>query len=132
MKKEKENKNIKHAKDLKNRTFWDSIRCAFQGLSFAFKTEKNFAIYAVIAGFFFVLNLILCVKTSYYLVYFLAVGGVFSAELLNTAIEHVTDFISDEIRDEIKCVKDIAAAAVLFFGMVYFVVEFVIIGMTLL
>ncbi len=132
MKEDKDKNSHKSVEDLKNRTLWDSVRCAHQGLWFAFKTEKNFAIYGMIAGFFLVLNLILRVKVSYYLAYLLAVGGVFSAELLNTAIEHVANFISDEIREEIKYVKDIAAAAVLFFGVVYFIVEFMIIGMALL
>lgn len=131
MKEKKEKKVYKSAKEMKNRTLGDSVRCAFQGLVVAFKTEKNFAIYCGIGLFFLIVNILVGVPLGLYIPYALSVGGVFSSELLNTAIEHVANFISDEIRDEIKYVKDIAAGAVLFFGAVYFLVEFIIVWVTL-
>lgn len=122
----------KTSKDMKNKTFFDSVCCAWRGMRYAFKTEKNFAIYIGIAMFFFIINLILHVKTEYYMPYLLGCGGVFSAELTNTAIEHLSNFSSEELHDEIKYTKDIAAAAVLFFGFVYFAIEAIIIVLTVM
>lgn len=43
----------------------------------------------------------------------LAIGGVWTAEALNTAIEYLADEVSLEHRDRIKRAKDLAACAVL-------------------
>lgn len=120
----------KISKNMKNKTFFDSVKCAWRGMRYAFKTEKNFAIYVGIALFFLIVNLLLAVKREYYMAYILGVGGVFSAELVNTAIEHLSNFSSEEIHEEIKYTKDIAAAAVLFFGFAYFTIEALIIVFT--
>lgn len=122
----------KTSKDMKNKTFFDSVRCAWRGMRYAFRTEKNFAIYVGIALFFLIVNLVLHVKSEYYMAYILGVGGVFSAELVNTAIEHLSNFSSEEINEEIKYTKDIAAGAVLFFGFAYFAVEAMIIVLTVM
>ncbi len=47
----------------------------------------------------------------------LAVGFVWTAELFNTAIEKIMDFISIEKKPAIKYIKDLAAAAVLVAAM---------------
>ena len=43
----------------------------------------------------------------------LASVGVLTAELLNTAIEHLADHLHPEVHPKIRVVKDCAAAAVL-------------------
>lgn len=43
----------------------------------------------------------------------LASAGVFAAELLNTAVEHLADHLHPEAHPSIRVVKDCAAAAVL-------------------
>lgn len=117
---------------MKNATFWDSIKCAFSGMIYAMKTEKNFKYYFGIGIFFFIVNTLCRVELAYYIPYFIAAGGVFSTELINTAIEHAANVITKDICVEIKLIKDIAAGAVLFSGIVYFIVEFFIIGMRFL
>ena len=117
--------------DFKNKTFPDSIICAARGMIKAFKTEKNFAYYLFIALFFLFLNIYLGVKSSFYIAYTITVSGVISAELINTALEHLCDFITKEKRPEIGVAKDIAAANVLFWGFGYFTVEILILVQTL-
>lgn len=116
--------------EMKNKTFFHSVSCAFRGMGYAFATEKNFLIYLFIALFFFAVNLICRVDALYFLIYLITVGGVISTELINTAIEHFADHVSDEISKAIKHVKDIAAAAVLFWGFIYFADEFLILWLT--
>ena len=50
-----------------------------------------------------------------------AIGFVWVAELFNTAIEKIMDFISKEQHPKIKLIKDLSAAAVLVAAMVAFI-----------
>lgn len=117
---------------MKNKTFIDSLRCAFVGLGKAFKSEKNFIIYAVIAITGLVLNIIFKVEMCWWIGYIVTVCGVFAAELINTAIEKLADAFTSDITDQIKAVKDIAAAAVLFWGFGFFAVEIIALGSKLI
>ncbi len=113
---------------MKNKTFWDSIKCACSGLVYAIKTEKNFKYYFVIAFVFLALNLFCNINFAGYLAYFITVGGVFSSECINTSIEHLADMQDTNIRPEIKWIKDMAAAAVLCWGFAFFACELYSIG----
>lgn len=108
---------------MKNKTFWDSVRCAWRGFIYAIKSEKNFAIYFVIAAVFFAVNILCGVSFTEHIVYFALCAGVFSSEMLNTAIEHLSDIVTEEYSDKIRLVKDIAAAGVIVWGFVYFAAE---------
>lgn len=116
---------------MKNKTFIDSLKCAFKGLFYAFKTEKNYKYYICIALVFLIINIVLKVSLVFNIGYVITAVGVFSSECINTAIEHLADLYSTEIKTEIKLVKDIAAAAVLFWGFAFFIVEFWGIGYSL-
>ena len=113
---------------MKNKTFIDSLKCAFVGLLKAFKSEKNFIIYAVIAITALILNIVFKVEMFWWIGYIVTVCGVFAAELINTAIEKLADAFTSEITNEIKAVKDIAASAVLFWGFGFFAVEIIALG----
>lgn len=113
---------------MKNKTFIDSLKCAFAGLLKAFKSEKNFIIYAVIAITALILNIVFKVEMFWWIGYIVTVCGVFAAELINTAIEKLADAFTSEITNEIKAVKDIAASAVLFWGFGFFAVEIIALG----
>ena len=90
-----------------------SFKFAFQGIFFMLRTQKNawihlFSTILVIAlGFYFKLN-----KLEWGMIIF-AIGLVISAEMINTAIELLTDIISPEHHEKAGRVKDIAAGAVL-------------------
>ncbi|OON86821.1 hypothetical protein BXO88_06045 [Oribacterium sp. C9] len=118
-------------KTFKNKTFLDSIICAARGMITAFKTEKNFAYYLFIAIFFLLFNLYIGVRSVFYIAYAIVVSGVISAELINTAVEHLCDFVSTDMHPALGTVKDIAAATVLFWGFGYFSVEIMILIETL-
>lgn len=113
---------------MKNKTFIDSVKCAFAGLLKAFQSEKNFKIYAVIAITALILNIVFKVEMFWWVGYIVTVCGVFSAELINTAIERLADAFTSEITTKIKAVKDIAASAVLFWGFGFFAVEIIALG----
>lgn len=112
---------------MKNKTFFDSVKCALRGYIAGVRTEKNFPIYFGIAAVFFVVNLLCGISFTEHIVYFGLVAGAFSAEFINTAIEHLANLISKEYDREIKLAKDIAAAGVLAWGLVFFGAEIAIV-----
>lgn len=90
----------------------NSFLYAFNGLKILFKTEHNAwihtvsAIVAISMGFLFNLSIF---EWCYIVI---AIGIVFVAEIINTSIEYLTDFISPGMDERAKKVKDLAAAAV--------------------
>ena len=108
---------------MKNKTFLQSVRCAFVGAFYAVRTEKNFRYYIGIYTFFFIINCLIHLEFTLQLLPMMCVFGACSAEMLNTAVEHLSDDYTSEIRNEIRLVKDIAAAGVLMWGFAFFIIE---------
>lgn len=117
---------------MKNKTLLDSIKCASKGLWFAVKTEKNFLYYTFIFSLFLILNIVFKVHYLAYITIVLFTTGVFSTECINTSIEHFIDMVDKEIKEEIRIIKDIAAGAVLVWGIGFFASEFFWIIMAIL
>lgn len=117
---------------MKNKTLFDSIKCASKGLWSAVKTEKNFLYYTFIFSLFLILNIIFKVHYLAYITIILFTTGVFSTECINTSIEHFIDMVDKEIKEEIRIIKDIAAGAVWVWGIGFFASEFFWIIMAIL
>lgn len=113
---------------MKNRNLIESVKIAIIGMITAFKIEKNFRTYTIIAMVGLILNILFKIEFIWWISYMLTVLGVFSAEYMNTAIENLADTVTTEIQSEIKIVKDIAASSVLTWGIGYFAVEVIAIG----
>jgi diacylglycerol kinase len=90
-----------------------SFKHAFNGLKILFNYEHNAqihlaaAILVIIAGFLFKISSI------EWMAIIIVAGMVFMAEIFNSAIELISDFISPTYHEVIKKVKDLSAAAVL-------------------
>ena len=86
---------------------------AFNGLKVLFREEHNarihlfFAIIACISGLFF------HISRGEWMALLLAIGFVFCAESINSALENLADFVSPEKHEKIKKCKDLGAASVL-------------------
>lgn len=105
---------------MKNKTFFDSVKCAFNGLFHAFKTEKNYRRYLIIVSLFLIADIIVQVHYLAYIFEIISFFGACSTESLNTAIERLVDMEHKEIREEIRIIKDVAASAVLIWGFLFF------------
>ncbi len=94
--------------------FIKSVGFALEGIFSLIKSENNARIHllasvlVILAGFYF------NISSSDWLWICLAIALVWIAEAFNTAIETLADTVSKEIDPNIKKVKDIAAAGVLF------------------
>lgn len=105
-----------------------SFMHAFEGIIHLFKHEHNSWVHAaamitvVIAGFIFELN------TLEWILVTLAIAMVFTAEVINTAIERTVDLITQEVNPLAKQAKDLAAAAVLVTAIAAIIVAILIFG----
>ncbi len=113
---------------MKNKTFFRSVLCAVKGLCLAIRTEKNFRVYFLHILVTLPVNILLDFSVMEYMVYGICVLGVFSAECLNTAIEHLCDSISKNYDEKIKIIKDIAAGAVCCWGIAFYLAEAIMLG----
>ncbi|MFY9311038.1 MAG: diacylglycerol kinase family protein [Bacteroidia bacterium] len=91
-----------------------SFGFAFEGIATFFKTQHNAWIHTVAAMTVIALGFYFNVNTTEWCFLILAIALVMLAEMLNTAIEFLTDLASPEFHPLAKKVKDVAAGAVLF------------------
>ncbi|TWT49978.1 Undecaprenol kinase [Thalassoglobus neptunius] len=98
---------------MKNDSFLASLKIAIRSLFEAAATERNFRIQLAIAVAVIVAGLILGLTTIEWIVIAICIGGVLSAELINTAIESVVDLLQPEIDERARRAKDFAAGSVL-------------------
>lgn len=91
----------------------DSFRYAFAGWWYMLRTQRNAWIHAVITVVVVAIGLWLRLNRLEWALIVLAMGGVWMAEFVNTALEAVVDLASSDIHPLAKVGKDVAAAAVL-------------------
>ncbi len=90
-----------------------SFQYAFDGLHQFFRTEHNAWLHLLATIAVLVMAFIFPVTRIEAIALLLAAGLVWVAEIVNTAIEKMMDFISGEKNAAIKRIKDLSAAAVL-------------------
>ncbi|HSM80304.1 MAG TPA: diacylglycerol kinase family protein [Nodosilinea sp.] len=96
-----------------------SFRYAWQGVSYAFRTQRNFRIHVVVGSLAVNLALALRLAPVELAVIILTCGAVLTLELINTALESVVDLTVQQTYHELaKIAKDCAAAAVLISALI--------------
>lgn len=86
---------------------------AWNGLREAVKREINFRIHLIFAAVVILAGFVFQLTVLEWAVIILVIGFVLAAELINTVIEKVIDYIKPEIHPTAKLIKDYAAGAVL-------------------
>ncbi len=95
------------------RSRWHSFGHAFRGLGYVVRTQRNAWIHVVIAAAVLGVSVWLQLSQVDWAVIVLTMAMVFTAELLNTAIEAVVDLASPQKHPLAKVGKDVGAGAVL-------------------
>lgn len=90
-----------------------SFKYAFKGMKHMLKAEHNMWIHLSVAIVVIVLGLVLKISRFDWMIVSLCIGFVLTTEIMNTAIEKLTDKVSPERNEMAGLVKDIAACAVL-------------------
>ncbi len=104
----------------------NAFKYAFEGIVSAFKNEVHLKIHllaallVVNAGFYFQIT-----KTEWCII-LLCCALVISLELINSAIEHLTNTVFKEIHPNAKYIKDVAAGAVLIAAIVSVIIAVII------
>ena len=99
---------------MKNRTWLESFGHAFDGIANTFKNERNFRIQIVLGIFAVIACIIFRVETWQFVLVSFAILFVLAMELVNTAVEALTDlYTNGEMHPLAKRAKDAAAGAVL-------------------
>ncbi len=102
--------------------FGRGIRHALSGLAYAGRRERNFQIELVLGLAALAMAWWLRISPIEWLAVVICCGLVLSAELFNTAIEHLADTAGPVRSEQIRVVKDVAAGAVLVAAAVSLVV----------
>ncbi len=96
-----------------------SFKYAWQGVSYAFRTQRNFRIHVMVGSLAVSLAIALSLPPVELAVIMLTCGIVLTMELVNTALESVVDLTVEQTYHELaKIAKDCAAAAVLISALI--------------
>jgi len=91
-----------------------SFKYAWEGVSYAFRTQRNFRIHTIVGSIAIGLAVFLQLTLVEVAIITLTIGAVLAMELLNTAIESLVDLTVEQNYHQLaKIAKDCAAAAVL-------------------
>ena len=95
------------------RTHHISFKNAFAGLGWAIRTQPNFRVHITLSLVAILLGLYLGITSvEMTLIFFTIILGL-SAEMINTALESMTDLITTEWRENAKIAKDVSAGMML-------------------
>jgi diacylglycerol kinase len=108
--------------------FIASFVYAFSGLWYALRTQRNARVHVIIAILAIVMGIALHISTVEFAIVFVAITGVFMAELFNTVFELCVDLASPEYHPLAKVAKDMAAGGVLLSAMLSIVIGLLVFG----
>jgi diacylglycerol kinase len=109
-----------------------SFRDAFAGLRHVLRTQRNAWVHAVATVVVLGMAAWLGVGRVEWALLVLAIGMVWSAEFINTALEAAVDLASPDLHPVARIGKDVGAAAVLVASAAAAVIGFLILGPPLL
>lgn len=109
-----------------------SFKYSFAGIVSFFRKEHNSWIHFAATIAVFVLSWAVGVTKTEMIALVIVIGIVWTAEIFNTCIERIMDFISPKTDPDIKIIKDLASAAVLMSaiaalvtGLIVFIPKFI-------
>lgn len=91
----------------------NSYKYAVRGIWLAFRYETNMAFHLAGAMVVLILNYVLEISRTDWIITLMLIGVVWMAEIFNTAIEKLADRVTKEHHPLIAHAKDLAAGAVL-------------------
>lgn len=104
----------------------ESFACAFRGIAALLKSEVHARIHLAATVAVVALGWWFEITRNEWIAVVLAIGLVLVAEALNTAIEYVADLAHPDEHPEVKKLKDLAAASVLFASIIALIVGLLI------
>ncbi|WP_066293340.1 diacylglycerol kinase family protein [Bacillus sp. FJAT-29937] len=103
-----------------------SFGYAMSGIRTAFKQENNLKIHLFVSVIVILMGLVLSISNMEWLIILLAIGGMISLEMINSAIERAVDLVTIDFHPLAKAAKDMAAGAVLIFAVISVIIGLII------
>lgn len=103
-----------------------SFRYAFKGLLKIFSEEQNLKVHLFAALIVLLMAFFFKVSRFEWVILILIINLVFLMEIINSAIERISDVLKPRIDAYVKEIKDISAAAVMFVSLVSILVGIII------
>lgn len=98
--------------DLRGKKRFFGFKHAVEGVKSALVTEKNVRFHFFMILLVSIAGLILNISKFEWLFIVLAIALVVQAEIMNTSIEKLLDYVKPEIHSSAKVIKDLAAGSV--------------------
>ncbi len=105
-----------------------SFKNAFAGLRYCLRTQPNFRLMVVIGILVLITSFLLQLSRIEITIIIAAIFIVMLSELINTAVESITDLVTYEWRQDAKIAKDVASGMVLIAVIGSVIVGFLIFG----
>jgi undecaprenol kinase len=96
---------------------WKSFSFAIAGLKTALWSERNMRIHFFVSLIAIGCSIFFSISKMEWLFVIVAIGGIFSLEMVNTAIERVVDLVTEDYHQLAKQAKDLAAGAVFIYAI---------------
>lgn len=103
-----------------------SFAYAIKGFLTALREERNIRIHLGVALIVIALGFWFEISATDWCIVLIMIGTVISAELLNTSLECLADFVTKDHHPGIGKVKDIASAAVLVLSLISVIVGIIV------
>lgn len=101
---------------------------AFRGLWHALRTQRNMRVHLAFAILVTIAGILLHISAVEFALLYVAIAGVFIAEMFNTVIEICVDLAQPEYHPLARTAKDVAAGAVLLSAMLAVVIGIFVLG----
>lgn len=101
---------------------------AFHGLWYALRTQRNVRVHLAVAIIVTVAGILLHISALEFALLYVAIAGVFIAEMFNTVIEICVDLAKPEYHPLARIAKDVAAGAVLLSALLAVVIGLFVLG----
>ena len=101
---------------------------AFSGLWYALRTQRNARVHVSVALLVIIVGIVLHISAVEFAILFVAITGVFIAEMFNTVMEICVDLASPDYHPLAKIAKDVAAGAVLLNAILSVIIGLFILG----
>jgi diacylglycerol kinase len=117
-----------HRQKSERTKFIASFGHAFRGLWYALRTQRNTRVHSSFAILAILLGIVLHISAIEFAMVFVAITGVFIAEMFNTVFELCVDLASPDYHPMAKIAKDVAAGAVLLSAILAVVIGLFVFG----
>ncbi len=108
------------------RTFLIGFRYAFAGVHYVIFSQTNMRVHLLAALLALLAGLFFHISQGDFLILFVVIFGVLTAEAFNTAFEACVDLVSPDFHPLAKIAKDVAAGAVLLQAILAVIIAIII------